>query len=109
MKKLFGILILLISVFAFGQMPDYTYTNIIVNGTTLVKTGPGFLHCITINSIGTSWNLAIVDNTIAAGTKVATITAIATQGQVCYDINFSVGLTIVTTGTLPGDITISWR
>lgn len=85
-----------------------SYSNISTNTTTTVKTGSGFLHTLTINNIGTSGSIIIYDNTAGSGTKIGTIALPAIVGiTMLYDIYFSIGLTIVTTGG--PDITISYR
>jgi len=87
-----------------------TANNISSNTTTVVKSGAGLLHSITINTKGASSNTATVyDNTAGSGTKLATIDTTSAIGALAYNIVFSTGLTIVTaTGTAP-DITVSYR
>jgi hypothetical protein len=88
-----------------------TYLNITTATTTVVKSGSGFLHLIMINSAIASGTITIYDNTSAAGTKIATITMptvlLANQVLLRYDVVFSTGLTIVTTGL--EDISVSYR
>lgn len=88
-----------------------SYTNITSATTTTVKSGAGFLHLIMINAAVASATITIYDNTSAAGTKIATITMPATllssQIVLRFDVSFSTGLTIVTTGA--EDLTVSWR
>ena len=48
---------------------DFSYVNITSNATTVVKTGAGFLHCISVNNIGTTEILTIYDNTSATVPK----------------------------------------
>lgn len=63
--------------------------------TTLVETGPGVLHTITIGG-GTLGTIAIYDGLTAGGTLIASFDATTPRGSYTLDINFSVGLTIVT-------------
>lgn len=91
----------------------FSGTNITTQTTTLLKTGPGVLHSLTINTPVASSVITIYDNTSAAGTKLATITLPATLLQegpytAIYDIAFTVGLTVVT-GTASSDITVGYR
>jgi hypothetical protein len=89
-----------------------TYTHVSTATTTTVKSGAGFLHALTINTYVASATITIYDNTAASGTKIATITLPSTiTGDapitLTYDLVFSTGLTIVTSGAT--DITVSSR
>lgn len=88
---------------------SFLYNNIKTNTTTVVKTGAGLLHWVTINNAGTAETITIYDNTAASGTLISTHTAPAQGAIYEYDIAFTNGLTIVTAGTTPGDYTISYR
>lgn len=81
----------------------WNYRNIATQTTTVVKTGEGFLHTLTINTPLASGVATVYDNTAGSGTKIATITFPGTllndqPTAVLYDIKFSTGLTIVTSG-----------
>jgi hypothetical protein len=56
--------------------------------------------------------IAIYDNTAGSGTLIGTITQpaalLASQVDLAYDVKFSTGLTIVTSGASQ-DITVSYR
>lgn len=86
-----------------------SFNNITTATTTTVKSGAGFLHNIIINTSVALATITLYDNTAASGTKIATVTMpaalLASQIVLTYDISFSTGLTIVTTGTQ--DITVS--
>lgn len=88
-----------------------THLNITTATTTVVKSGSGFLHLIMVNAAAASATITIYDNTSAAGTKIGTVTMpatlLASQATLRFDVTFSTGLTIVTTGT--EDLTISYR
>lgn len=87
-----------------------SFVNITTAATTVVKSGAGVLHSLSINSLGTVASVTTVyDNTAASGTKIATIDSLNLRGTVLYDVSFSTGLTIVTTGTIAPDITVSYR
>jgi hypothetical protein len=89
-----------------AQTP-YNYNNITTATTTVVKTGVGVLHSITINTT-TAFAITVYDNTSAAGTKIATIAASPVIGSTfIYDVAFKTGLTIVTAGA--SDITVSYQ
>lgn len=92
----------------------FSYLNITLAAptTTVVKSGVGFLHSITVNKATASGVIAIYDNTAGSGTLIGTITMPATllanQITLLFDVSFSVGLTIVTSGAAQ-DITVSYR
>lgn len=88
----------------------YAYKNITTDATTVVKAGPGLLHTISINTPLATTTITIYDNTAASGTKIGTYTIAASPqpSSVTYDVNFLIGLTIVT-GTASSDITVSYR
>jgi len=86
------------------------YSHIAGAATTTIKSGAGALHTLNINTKGTTSTATIYDNTAASGTVIAIVdTAGAASGtSMFYDVAFSTGLTIVTTGTL-SDITVGYR
>lgn len=87
-----------------------SFSNITTATTTAVKSGAGILHTICVNSLGTVASTATVyDNTAGSGTKIATLNTLALLGCQTYDVAFSTGLTIVSTGTVAPDITVSYR
>lgn len=85
---------------------NYTFNNITTNTTTTVKSGAGTLKRITFNTPGTLSQLVIYNNTSASGTKIGTVNTTLGQQTLDYDVSFSTGLTIVTTGTLAADVTV---
>ena len=87
---------------------SYGYNNIINNqAAVVVKTGPGILHSITVNTLGTTPTIQLWDNTAASGTKIGLITP-TVPGDFQYDISFGTGLTVTTTGTGGADITVCY-
>lgn len=86
-------------------------TNITTATTTTVKSGPGVLISLVINKAIASSTYTIYDNTAASGTKIGTVTLPATltanQFTLPYLIQFSTGLTIVTSST--DDITVVFK
>lgn len=84
----------------------FGYTNITTATTTVVKSGVGFLHAITVNTTAAG-AITIYDNTSGAGNKIGTIKASVGEQTFIYNVAFSVGLTIVTAGA--SDITVSSR
>jgi hypothetical protein len=91
----------------------YNYTNITSNATTVVKTGPGILHSIVVNTPpAATGTLTLYDNTAGSGTKIGTLTGNTATSMpaytLVYDVAFSTGLTAVT-ATQAGDYTIVWK
>lgn len=87
----------------------YTYRNVTTNTTTVVKSGAGTLKGIVFNTPGTLSSMAIYDNTAGSGTKIGTINTTLGQNSLNYEIQFTTGLTIVTSGTLAADATITYK
>lgn len=87
----------------------YKYKNITAQGTTLVKTGDGFLHSITFNKPVATGTVKIDDAITDTTPVIGTITSPTGTLPVTliYDVYFSVGLTIVE-GTADQDITVSY-
>lgn len=91
------------------QQNGFSYSHISTNTTTTVKSGSGVLHSIVINTLGTTDTLTIYDNTAGSGTVIAVVNAALSQGTFIYDCAFSTGLTVVSSGTTPPDVTINYR
>jgi|HubBroStandDraft_2_1064218.scaffolds.fasta_scaffold927978_2 hypothetical protein len=87
----------------------YSFANITTDTTTSLKTGPGFLHNVCINTPAATGVVTLYDNTTGSGTKIGTITSYASV-PICYhyDVAFWTGLTVVTATAAP-DITVSFR
>jgi hypothetical protein len=86
-----------------------TGAHINTNTTTVVKSGGGWLHSITINSKGATGNTATVyDNTAGSGSVLAVIDTTAQIQTLLFDVAFQTGLTIVTANGTAGDLTISY-
>lgn len=82
------------------------YEHVNANATTVVKFGPGVLHRITVNNAGSAWTVTVYDSTSGSGNVIAGIAA--TVQTFHYDTAFANGLTIVTAGTTPGDLTVTY-
>lgn len=83
------------------------YKNITTSATTVIKSGVTVLHRVVVNNPGSTWTVAIYDNTAGSGSTVATISPeTAGGGNFDYDAGLSNGLTVVTSGTTAGDITV---
>lgn len=92
----------------------FSLTNITLAAptTTVIKSGAGFIHLITINKAAATGVITCYDNTAGSGTVIATITqpaaVVQSQDTLIYDGTFATGLTCVT-ATAAQDITVSWR
>lgn len=88
------------------------YARINTSTTTLLKSGSGYLHNLIIGTEPTAdWTITAYDNIIAAAPVIlaivsrGSITSRAPQ-QIDMHVPYSTGLTIVTAGASPGDVTI---
>lgn len=89
---------------------SFSFINITTAATTVVKSGAGVIHGVTINTKGTvASTVTIYDNTAGSGSKIAIIDSLNLSGAFFYDAAFATGLTIVTTGTIAPDITVMYR
>jgi hypothetical protein len=90
----------------------YLSTHITTNTNTLVKTGAGLLHNVTINTAGSSANtITIKDSasgTCATGTVLATIDSV-TRISLPYDLQVSLGICVITGTGTAADVTITYR
>jgi hypothetical protein len=84
------------------------YTNITTAATTTVKSSSGMLLGIMVNTGQSGATITIYDNTAASGTKIGTFTATAQAGPLvpACGVAFGTGLTVVTAGGTPADVTI---
>lgn len=91
---------------------DYSHITAAAPTTTVIKSGDGMLHAITINEAAGDGVITVYDNTAGSGTVIAIITMPTTllsdaPHVALYDVKFSTGLTIVTSGAAQ-DITVSY-
>lgn len=96
------------------QVSGHSFLNITLAAptTTVVKSGAGVLHTITVNKTTALGVIQCFDNTAASGTVIATITqpaaVLASNVSLVYDAGFATGLTCLTS-TAAQDITVSYR
>jgi hypothetical protein len=83
-----------------------SFVNVTANTTTTAKSGAGRLAGVAVNTKG-SGSQAVVSDT--GGTVIATIDTSSALGTIVYDCPFVNGLTIVTTGGSPADITVIFQ
>jgi hypothetical protein len=75
------------------------------NGTNVLKLGPGRLEAVVSNNAGTGGNsVTIYDNTSATGKIIAILNVFS--GTNSYNLDFFIGLTIVSAGGSAPDMTI---
>lgn len=90
------------------QQDGFSFANESTNDTVTLVTGAGMLHGVQINTVGVGSTVALYDSLTGSGTLIATIdTTVAALFQ--FDANVTVGLTYVTAGGTPADITILYR
>jgi hypothetical protein len=78
--------------------------------TTLVKGDNAVLGSVVINAKGTvASTVTIYDALTATGTPIATIDSLNLSGNFDFNVALSIGLTVVTTGTVAPNITITYR
>lgn len=76
------------------QTAGYGYTNIATSAQTLIKTGPGLLGKIALQSTLVS-AVKAYDNTVSGGNVVAYIPASTSAGSVLeYNVRFTNGLVV---------------
>jgi hypothetical protein len=86
-----------------------------VTADTLVKTGAGFLHTITVaqtDAAPTAGTIVLYDNTAESGTIIQTIsftTTVFNPFTLIYDGTFSTGLYVGFTTTADVNVTLSYR
>lgn len=89
------------------MLQPFNHKNIAGAATTVVKSGAGVLHTMTVNTTAAG-AITIYDNTSAAGTKIATIAASVPIGSTfTFDVAYATGLTIVTAAA--SDLTVSYN
>ena len=91
----------------------FQYTKITTNVCTTVKATTAQLHAILVSGAGSSWTIQVFDNASAcSGTAIfgATAVTVPTAGtSIPFEIQANNGISILTAGTTPGELTVSWR
>lgn len=96
---------------ALAQERVWQYANITLAAptTTVLKSKPGMLHSVCINTVAATETITIYDNGAGSGTKIGTITVVSgVPSCLIYDVAFWTGLTVVT-ATAASDITVSFQ
>lgn len=92
-----------------SSVNPYTYSTIATSAQTLVKTGAGTLHGVSVLSNNVS-ALAFYDNVVSGGTTIFTLptSAMNTSTWWQFDTNFSTGL-VVSSGSSNTSIVVSYK
>lgn len=104
------------------QMRNNTSARITGNTTSTVKSGAGVLHAVVINDNTTSGTLTIYDNTSGSGTILFQLECGSPSGGIlsssgrpgpfstgALGLEFTTGLTVVTSGSTSNDVTIVYK
>ena len=86
------------------KLAGHVGTAITTNASTQVKTGPGVLLGLSVNTAGSAWTATIYDGTSAAGKLLYTVGLDAVGPVVFPNTVFNTGLFIVTAGTTAGSV-----
>ena len=91
--------------------PPGKFLNVVAGtATTAVKSGPGVLYSVTINTKGATGNtLTCYDNTAGSGTKIAVIDTTGASETFSYYVAFATGLTCVSATGTGADYTVTYR
>lgn len=82
--------------------------RISTSATTVVKSGPGILVSVVVNTKGTvASTITIYDNTAGSGTVISVIDSLNNVGTFTFNCLMAIGITVVTTGA--PDITVVYR
>ena len=85
------------------------YAHISANGSGVLKSAPGSLFSVNINSKGATANtLTLFDNTAASGTVIAVIDSTSQVAVLDFYLDFAVGLAYSLAGGTAGDLTVSF-
>ena len=84
---------------------SYKPKNISTAVTTVVRSTPGTLHSIVVNSTSAGAITVYDSASVAAGTVIATLKASVAEGTYLYDVDLTNGCVVVTAGA--SDITVS--
>lgn len=88
------------------SLNSFKSTYISTNTDTVIKTGRGVLHTITIGETAAG-AITIYDNSAASGTTLAVLKASVAEQTFTFDLCFDTGLTITTAGS--SKLTVTWQ
>lgn len=82
------------------------YTHIATATSTQIKSAPGTLHALTVNTTAAG-TITIFDNTACSGPVIAILAASVATATYLYDVAFTTGLCVTTAAA--SDVTVSSR
>lgn len=83
-----------------------SYSHITTSTTTVVKASAGTVKRVSVNALGTvASTVSVQDN----ATVLAVINSLTLSGTWTYNIACATNITIVTTGTVAPDVTVTYR
>lgn len=87
----------------------YRYAHMAAAATLVVKSGPGVLHTLTLNTPTEATVITVYDNTAGSGTVIAVVTVAAgmSPGTLFLDAAFTIGCTVVM-ASANSDITLTY-
>jgi len=90
----------------------FSYSKITTNASTQIKSSTGTLGKLIVSGPGSAWTIQVFDNTSCAAPAIFGATAVtvpAASTSLDFNLDFSTGLCVLTAGTTPGEITVTWR
>jgi len=91
----------------------FQYKKITTNVCTIVNPSSVQLNAVIVSSPGSAWTIQIFDNASAcSGTAIFGATAVtvpAAATKVEFNVQATNGLAVLTAGTTPGEITVTFR
>lgn len=88
----------------------WSFANYTTSSTFTPLTGVGVLHGVTVNSLGTvASTVEVYDGVDDQGVLIGTIDSLTQSGQFLFDVGVTDGITLVVTGTVAPNITVTYR
>lgn len=94
---------------AAGTTGGYSASHITTSTTTTVKSGAGTFRGLVINTKGATSTATIYDSTTGSGTVLAVVDTTVNVATLRYDVAFATGLTVVTAGGTPADLSVIYK
>lgn len=95
---------------SYYSQESYKYTHLNSNAGTTIKSGPGTLHAISINTKGASANTCTVaDATSGTSPAIAVFDTTVNVQTMFFDVEFNTGLTVTLATGTAADVTVAWK
>lgn len=92
------------------QTKGSPFSNTNTSTTTVIKNSPGVLKRVVINTKGTvASTVTIYNNTAGSGSIIGIIDSLNLSGSFEYNATATIGITIVTTGTVAPNVTVIYE